>query len=155
MNNYQFHRSQLEEDFEAIKKFSMDFLKSFGPSPKKIVDRPIGVFEAAHIRFRLSLVEMGISQVIRSVIVIIVGIIVYFTLFRYAGVLFKVIIALGFLVYYAWLMGPHLVEDFKLDGVQIKGKPTGIFSGYMVELHNFWFEFQEGFTSIFKTEKKK
>ena len=133
----------------------MKFLKSFGPSPKKIEERPIGIFEAMHIRFRLSLVEMGISQVIRLGIVIIVGIIIYVTLFRHAGTLFKIIIGLGFVVYYAWLMGPHLVEDFKLDGVKITGKPTGTVSGYLVEFHNFWFEFQEGIVSIFKPAKKK
>ena len=153
--NYGFHHEQFDADIKAVSDFFLKFIKSFGPSPKKIVDRPIGIIEASNIRFRLWLVELGISQVIRMVIVTVVGIIVFFTLFIHASAFLKVIIGLGFLVYYTWMMGPHLVEGFKLDGVQIKGKPAGTVSGYLVGLHNFWFEFQEGIVSIFKPEKKK
>lgn len=153
--NYGFNNKQLDDDFKAIGDFFVKFLKSFGPSPKKIVDRPIGILEASNIRFRLWLVELGISQVIRMVIVLIVGVFVFFTVFIHASTFFKIIIGFGFIIYYVWLMGPHLVEDFKLDGVQIKGKPTGIISGYLVGLHNVWFEFQDSVASLFKSEKKK
>ena len=138
MQQYQFHHDQFAEDLEAIKKGFFGFLKSFGPSPKKIVDRPIGIFEEINIRFRLSLVEMGISKVIRSAMLLIVGIFVYFVLFRNADVWFKFIIGFGFLSYYIWLFMPHLVTDgkFTIEKGFVVGKPIDKTSGYLIMVHN-------------------
>jgi len=135
--NYEFKKDQFSEDVADIAKFFLSFVKSFGPSEKKLVDRPIGIFEAMHIRFRLSLVEMGISKIIRTVIALVVGIIVYFTLFRYAAPLFKVIIGGAFLIYYIWLLAPNLAEDMKWKDGKITGKTVdGFLPKHLITIYN-------------------
>ncbi len=135
--NYEFKKDQFSEDMAEVAKFFLSFVKSFGPSPKKLVDRPIGIFEAMHIRFRLSLVEMGISKVIRTGVVLIVGVILYFTLFRYAAPLFKVIIGFAFLIYYIWLFAPHLAEDMKWKDGKITGKTVdGFLPKHLITVYN-------------------
>lgn len=134
--NYQFQQDQFEQDLKDLSEFFMKFVKSFGPSPKKIVDRPIGIFEAANIRFRLMLVSWGISKIIRTVIAIIVGLIVYIVLFRNADVMFKIIIAGAFLIYYIWQLAPHLVKEFKWKDGKITGEAVDGMSGYMVSVYN-------------------
>jgi hypothetical protein len=136
MNNYRFDNDQFSKDLAEISKFFWEFTKSFGPSQKKIVDRPIGILEEINIRFRLGLVEMGISKIIRMVIAIIVGLIVYFVLFRHAGPFFKILIGGAFLSYYIWLMVPHLATEGKLDAGKIVGEPVDMLSGYMIKFHN-------------------
>ncbi len=154
--NYGFNHQQFDADLDAVREFFVKFLKSFGPSQKKVAEKPLGYFEEKNIRFRLMLVEMGISKIIRSVIAIVVGILVYFVLFRYASPVFKGIIALGFVLYYAWLLAPHLVEDFKMKDDKIQGKPVSIISGYLTTLHNERVDLQSAFFGLFKkTEKKK
>lgn len=150
--NYEFKKDQFSEDMAEVAKFFLSFVKSFGPSPKKLVDRPIGIFEAMHIRFRLSLVEMGISKVIRTVMVLIVGIILYFTLFRYASLFFKLIIGGGFFFYYLWIMGTHFAEEGKFKDGKIIGKPLDTLSEYFINIHNYRIDVQ---SSLFPPEKKK
>ncbi len=138
MQQYHFHRDQFSEDVTYVKATFWKFVTSFGPSEKKIVDRPIGFIESSHIRFRLALVEMGISKVIRTVILLIVGILVYFIIFRHADPFFKLIIAIAFFSYYVWLFVPHLVKDGKFefkDGI-ISGTPEDKSSEYLIMFYN-------------------
>lgn len=126
--NYGFNGEQFHSDKDDFLKFITGFLKSFGPSPKKIQGKKIGFIEEMHVRFRLSLVEMGISKIIRAVIAIIVGILVYAILFRPADLTMRLIIVLGFISFYAWLMDEHLVVD---------GSPVSTTAKLIVNTHEF------------------
>lgn len=152
MQQYHFHRDQLHDDLTSVTESFWKFLKSFGPSQKKIVDRPIGIFEELHIRFRLSLVEMGISKVIRMVIALIVGIFLYFVVFRHADPAFKIILVFVYISYYIWLMVPHLVKDgkFEFKAGKIEGTPLDTSSGYMILFHNKRVEAQDSISATLK-----
>jgi len=113
--DYRFDTEQLKSDAQAIKDTFLNFLISFGPSAKKIQGRKIGFFEEIHTLFRLSLVEMGISKIIRTGVFIILGVIVYITFFRPVSSDMKWVIGFFTLIYYIWLFMPHL-EKNKKDG---------------------------------------
>jgi hypothetical protein len=85
-------------------------------------------------------VEMGISKVIRSVIALIVGIILYFLVFRNADLTTQFLIIFGYLVYYVWLMMEHLV---------IEGKPIDTSAKIMVGVHTFWGDLLDGIVTFF------
>lgn len=127
--NKGFNRDQLHQDAKDFVVFSKGFSKSFGSTPKKIQGEKIGFFEEVYVRFRLSLVEMGISKVIRLVIAIAVAVLLYFILFRNSDTSMRWIVALGFIVFYAWLMMDHLVVD---------GKPVDMVAKGIVGVHGFW-----------------
>jgi hypothetical protein len=104
---------------------------------------------------------MGISKVIRSVMLLIVGVFVYFVLFRHADPWFKAIIGFGFLSYYIWLFMPHLVTDGKFeikDGLVV-GKPLDKASGYLIMVHNTRLKTQstisEKVSSMFSSKKSE
>ena len=144
MNN-QFNQSQFDADVKAVKDFWVGFIKSFLPGPKSIQGKPVGFFEEIYIRFRLYLVDMGISKVIRSVIFTIIVGFLFVTLFFKLGSDLKIIFVLGIIIYYAWLFAPHFTEDGKPEG-----KIVDTFSGWMLELNKF----REGLFEK-KEEKKK
>jgi hypothetical protein len=135
--NYGFNHEQLDTDLKAISDFFIKFIKSFGPSQKKIQDKPIGFFEELYIRFRLHIVEMGITKTIRSSIVMIVGIILLVTIFQDLDNNFKILAVFGFFLFYVWMFLPHLEED----------KKTSLFAKKSIDLHKFVWRIQE--------EKKK
>lgn len=135
---YGFNHQQFDADVQAISNFFIKFIKSFGKSPKKIQDREVGFFEEIYIRFRLFLVEQGISWCIRSGIIIIVALFLYFTVFRHADVVIKTVIGTGFLLYYIWLFMPHIADgakwkDGKIDG----GKTKSMIDKYLVQGYNY------------------
>ncbi len=135
--NYGFNHEQLDADLKAISDFLIKFIKSFGPSQKKIEERPIGFFEELYIRFRLHIVEMGITKTIRTSIVIAVGIILFTTLFQDLDKNLKILAIFGFFLFYIWMLLPHLEED----------KKTSLFAKKSIDLHKFVWRIQE--------EKKK
>lgn len=141
--NPRFNQSQFDADIQAVKDFFTAFIKSFLPGPKSIQGRELGFFEIQYIKFRLHLVEMGISKVIRMCIFTIVVLFFFVTLFFKLGTELKVVFGILVIGYYAWLFAPHLTTDGKPDG-----KPVDTFSGWMVELNKF----REG---LFKPEEKK
>lgn len=141
--NYEFNQSQFDADIKAVKNFWTGFIKSFLPGPKSIQGRELGFFEEHYIRFRLHLVEMGISKVIRTVIFTLVVGFFLITLFPKLGSDLKIIFVIAVVVYYAWLFAPHLTKDGKPDG-----KPVDTFSGWMVQLNTFR-------EDLFKKEEKK
>jgi hypothetical protein len=137
MKGFDFNHDQLREDVNDFKEYFFGFAKSFGPGKKKIGDRGISVFEEMNIRFRLNLVEMGISKIIRLSLLIIVGTFSYFILFRNADIVMKIIFGLAFLAYTIWLYLPHMSEGAKLTGWIVEGgKPVGTFSKYAIKTHN-------------------
>lgn len=137
MINYEFNQKQFNDDFDAVKATFFGMIKSFGPSPQ-----PVGFFEEMKIRFMLGLVEMGISTIIRTVILIIVGLFLYFTFFRHSDELFKLIFAILFISYGTWLFLDTLVKQEK-DGDFIAKILLGIRQGIL------------GFFSLFKKNKKE
>lgn len=139
MNNG-FDHDQLQKDWEDFLGFFTGFAKSFGPKPKKVKDQEIGFFEEMYIRFRLSLVDMGISKIIRTVLVIIVGLIVFGTLFRNATMEMKLIIVIGFIMYYVWQMNDHLIVD---------KKPVDTTAKILVGVHDFGHEVIQGIKGLF------
>lgn len=137
MKGFDFNHDQLQEDINDFKEYFFGFIKSFGPGKKKIGDRGISVFEEMNIRFRLNLIEMGISKIIRLSLLIIVGVLSYFTLFRNADSAMKIVFGLMFLAYTIWLYLPHMSEGAKLTGWVVEGgKPVGTFSKYAIKTHN-------------------
>jgi hypothetical protein len=134
--NYEFDRDLLSEDWNHIKDFFGKFFKSFGPSEKKVKGVPIGFWEGMYIKFRLMLVEMGISQVIRLCLAFIVGVVVYFAIYRQVGPGFKVVTVFLFICYFIWLYAPHLAKDGKIKDGKIEGKPEGTVSGLLISFHN-------------------
>ncbi len=133
--NYGFDHGQLQKDWHDFVGFFTGFSKSFGPKQKKVKDRPISFFEEAHIRFRLSLVEMGISKLIRTVIVIIVMLVVFLPLFIKSQIDMKFILIFFFIVFYVWMMMEHLVVD---------GKPVDNTAKLLVGIHSFWISVYSG-----------
>jgi hypothetical protein len=143
--NYQFNQSQFDADVQSVKDFWAGFIKSFLPGPKSIQGRELGFFEESYIRFRLHLVDMGISKLIRTVIFTVVILFLLITLFPKLGSDLKILFVIAVIVYYAWLFTPHFTKDGKPDG-----KPVDTVSGWMLELNKFR-------TGLFekKEEKKK
>lgn len=123
--HYEFNHGQLREDLDDLKRYLSGLFKSIGPSQKKIEEQPIGLFKEQHVRFRLRLVEMGISQVIRLSIFILVGIFLYFSIFRFADTTIRIIIAFGYLLFYASFLKEHLAKD---------GKPVSTLAGHLLSL---------------------
>lgn len=137
MKGFEFDHDQLQKDLEDFKGFFFGFLKSFGPGKKKIGERSISVSEEMNVRFRLAIVDMGISKVIRLSILIVVGTLSYFLLFRNADLMMKVVFGLAFLAYAIWLYLPHLSPGAKLAGWVVEGgKPEGMFAKYAIRTHN-------------------
>ena len=134
--NYGFNHEQLDADINAVKEFFIKFVKSFGKTPKKVNDKELGFFEEQYIRFRLHLVDMGISKVIRNIIVIIIGIILFFTVFIHSDILFKVLTVLTIIWIYAW---------FHMDDLK---KETTLLSGIVMSIHEF-------INSLFKKPEQK
>jgi hypothetical protein len=139
-----FNHDQLNQDINAVKSTFTGFLKSLGPSQKKVGERPVSFGEEQHIRFRLMLVEWGIAKIIRTVIVIIVGILVYFLIFRNASGLFKVITGLVFLSYAVWMLLDHLTAS---------AKEGSIVAGQLVNFHQMRLSFQEAIKGLFKKKE--
>lgn len=131
--NYGFNDQQLNEDLQAVKDFLIKFLKSFGPSQKKIEDKPLGFFEEMYIRFRLGLVEMGITKIIRGSIVLMVGLVAMVTLFPNLDSNLKLAMVFGLFLFYVWMFLPHLEED----------KKDSLFAKKTIDLHNFVWRIQE------------
>lgn len=129
-----FNQSQFDQDWRYVSGFFVKFFKSFGPSQKKVKDKPVGFLHEQYIRFRLMLVEMGISRVIRNVILIVVGTILYFTIFRNVDPFLKSLTVLGFLLYYIWLFMPHLEDDKKAGSW---------FAEHSIDLHKFFWVKEE------------
>lgn len=125
--HYGFNHDQLQKDWEELTQFLTGFGKSFGPSAKKVQGKEIGFFEEVHIRFRLSLVEMGISKLIRSGIAIIVALVLV-PFFIKSQIDMKVVLVAGFLIFYAWLMKEHLV---------VNDKPVDRVAELLVGFHGF------------------
>lgn len=138
--NYGFNRNQFHKDVEDFTKFFTGFSKSYGPSAKKVSGKEIGFFEEMHIRFRLWLVDLGISQVIRLCILIIVGLILWVTIFRHAMLDVRILTIFGFLIFYGWLMDDHLMN---------KGKPVGTVANIIVETRDFGFKLFAGIKEFF------
>lgn len=125
--NYGFNHQQFDDDLKAVGGFLVKFLKSFGPSQKKIEDKPLNIFEELYIRFRLHVVEMGITKTIRSVIVVVVGILLLATIFQDLDASLKLLFAFGYFLFYAWMFLPHLEED----------KKDSLFARKTIDLHKF------------------
>ena len=138
--NYGFNRDQFHQDLQDFWKFFSGFGKSFGPTAKKAKGQEIGFFHESYIRFRLNLVEMGISKVIRVVISLIVAMILYVVLFRNSDLTMRFILVFGFVVFYAWLMMEHLVVD---------KKPVDATAKLIVSVHDFWKSLYEGIKGFF------
>ena len=138
--NQSFNHNQFHEDMNDLLKFLKGFGKSFGPSAKKVKGTEIGIFEELYIRFRLSLVEMGISKIIRTVIAIIVGVFIFLPLFLKSQMDMKVIFLFLFIVFYAWLMMDHLVVD---------EKPVDTTAKIIVGVHEFGVSLWEGIKDFF------
>lgn len=134
---YQFHHEQLHHDLDDFWGFFTGFGKSFVPGEVKLQGKPLGFWEKKYIGFRLTLVEMGISKVIRVALILIVGLILFFTIFIHADALIKFVCLVGFLLYVAWQYAPHLVDDLKVkDNGIFEGKPTSTVSGLLINMHN-------------------
>lgn len=138
--NYGFNRKQLDRDLEDFFKFFTGFSKSYGPSAKKVSGKEIGFFEEMNIRFRLWLVDLGISQVIRLCIAIVVGIILWVTILRNAMIDVKVLTVFGFLIFYGWLMDDHLID---------KGKPVDTTAKIIVGTRDFGYDLFSGIKDFF------
>ena len=133
--NYGFDHDQLQKDWHDFVRFLTGFGKSFAPSTKKVKGKQIGFFEEMHIRFRLSLVEMGISKLIRTVIVLIVALAVFLPLFIKSQIDMKFILVFAFIIFYVWMMMEHLVVD---------GKPVDNTAKLLVGIHSFWGDVYSG-----------
>ena len=96
----EFNHDLLKQDIDAVKEFFVKFFKSFGPSQKKVADKPLGFFEEQYIRFRLHLVDMGPVKWFKTVVVIIAGIVLYFVLFRHSDPLFMIVTGFLFIWFY-------------------------------------------------------
>jgi hypothetical protein len=70
---------------------------------------------------------MGITKVIRASIVLIVALILFFTVFIHADILFKTLTIIAILVLYAWFHS----EDLKKD--------TDFIPTWLMALHDFVF----------------
>lgn len=108
--NYDLDTELLKSDLRAIGDFFTNFAKSFGPSPRKI-----SFLEETKIRFMLTLVEMGPVKIFKTVVVIIGGIVLYFTMFRHSDSLFMMVTVVLFIMFYAWVWKPELAKEAK-DG---------------------------------------
>lgn len=105
----------LKSDIQAVVDFVIRFLKSFGPSPKKVNDKPLGFFEEQYIRFRFRLVDMGPVKWFKTVVVIIGGIVLYFVLFRHSSPVMMIVTVIIFAVFYGWVWGEELAKELKDD----------------------------------------
>lgn len=138
--NYGFNRNQLQKDVDDFINFFTGFTKSYGWSAKKVSGKEIGFLENMHIRFRLWLVDLGISQIIRLCMVILVGIILWVTIFRNAMLDVRILTLFGFIVFTGWLMNDHLLD---------KGKPIGTTAHVILETRDFGFKLFAGITELF------
>lgn len=143
---FDFDHKQFDDDVESVKKLFVGFLKSLGPKQKKMGEVPVGTLEEQHIRFRLSLVEMGISKIIRICLVILFGILLYALVFRNSDGFFKIITVLIFISFLAWMLLDHLKESAK-DGSRVAGALVS-FHGHRESIQETTFGF---ISSIFKS----
>lgn len=138
--NYGFNHEQLKKDWDDFLGFFKGFSKSFGPSAKKVKGKEIGFFEEMYIRFRLNLVEMGISKIIRTVIVIIVGLTIFLPLFINSQLDMRFILVFLFIIFYAWMMMDHLIVD---------EKPVDTTAKLIVGIHEFGLGLFSGIKTFF------
>lgn len=138
--NYGFNHEQLKKDWSDFVGFFTGFGKSFGPSAKKVQGKEIGFFQEMYIRFRLNLVEMGISKIIRMVIVLSVGLIIFLPLFINSQLDMRFILAFLFIIFYAWMMMDHLV---------VNDKPIDTTAKLVVGIHKFGLELFGGIKTFF------
>lgn len=138
--NYGFNHEQLKKDWSDFVGFFTGFGKSFGPSAKKVQGKEIGFFQEMYIRFRLNLVEMGISKIIRTVIVIVVGLVIGLPLFINSQLDMRFIVVFLFIVFYAWMMMDHLV---------VNDKPIDTTAKLVVGIHKFGLELFNGIKTFF------
>ena len=143
--DYEFNHDQLRQDLDDFVEFFTAFGKSFGPSAKKIQGKKLGFFEEMYIRFRLGMVEMGISRVIRTCIAFVVAIILFFTVFIHADLTTQLILILGYITYYAWLMSEHLVDADKSP----VGFSAKVILGVQEFINGLWDGISTLFTDIF------
>lgn len=129
----------LSADIAAVRDFFTRFLRSFGPSQKKIGDKPIGFFHEQYIRFRFMLVDMGPVKWFKSIIAIIGGLILYFTLFRHSDPLFAFVTIILFIFFYVWVWGEELGKEDK-DG------KLGFIEGWFLSI-------QKNIMGVFKKEE--
>ncbi len=125
-----FDHEQFTQDMKDLKTFFAGFFKSMGFASKKaeVGGGPtLGFWEERYIRFRLNLVEMGISKVIRTVILILVTVVIFIPLFLDSDTVMKIIIAFIFLSFYTWLFMDHLVVD---------KKPVGAIAALLVKIQD-------------------
>ena len=132
--NRQFNHGQLSQDFQDFTKFISGFLKSFGPSQKKMGEVPFSPLQIVKTWIILGVVEGGISKAIRTGIFLVVGIILLATVFFRVDATLKIVIALGYLFFYAWLFMDHLQKD---------GKPVSFLAGHLITLHEKRLETQD------------
>ncbi len=130
----------IKQDIQSVRDFFVKFAKSFGPSQKKVGDKPVGFFEEMYIRFRFWLVDIGPVGWFKTSVVIIGGIVLYFMLFRHSDPLFMIVTAFLFLWFYVWVWGEELEKE-KKDGKQGMDR-------HAVTIVN-------GFFGLFKKEEKK
>lgn len=135
-----FNRSQLDADVEAVFGFIKKFIASFLKKPKKIGSVEIGWAEEQKTRFMLNLVEMGISKIIRTIIISLVALFIFLPLFLKSqwdmrGVLFVI-----FLFFFVWMMQDHLLVD---------KKPAGFTAGWILKIHAFFQGVLKKITSLF------
>jgi hypothetical protein len=133
--NYGFNHDQFHKDVEDFLKFFTSFGKSFFPSAKKVQGKEIGMLEQTTIRFRLYLVDLGITQVIRLGIVAIVGIVLWLVVFRNAMLDVRVITLFGFIAFVGWMMSDHLIKD---------GEPIHVTAKVTMGVFDFWKELYSG-----------
>ncbi len=138
--NYGFNRDQLQQDLKDFREFMTGFGKSFLPSAKKAQGKQLGFFEEMYIRFRIELVNMGISKIIRLVIALVVAVILWITVFRNAMTDVRMLLIFGFIVFYGWLMNEHLID---------KGKPVDTTAQIIVGVHEFGVGVWDGVTDFF------
>lgn len=135
----------IKQDIEAVRGFFVKFAKSFGPSPKKVGDKPVGFFEEMYIRFRFWLVNIGPVGWFKTVVVILGGAILYFVLFRHSDPLFMIVTVFLFLWFYVWVWGEELEKE-KKDNKQ------GIDRHFVTIVNGFFDQFKK---SEQKDAKKK
>lgn len=109
----EFNHNLLKQDINAVKEFFVKFFKSFGPSQKKVADKPIGFFEEQYIRFRFRLVDMGPVKWFKTVVVFIGAVVIYLIVFRHGDALFRLVAILMFVLFYVWVWGEGLDSEGK------------------------------------------
>ena len=112
--DFGFDHKTLREDLTMAKNAVFGFLKSFGPAP-----RQAGFAEDQKMRFMLSLVEMGPLKIIKTIMLVIVGLFLLLVIFIHADAFFKVVSVAAFIIFYGWLFSGEIAETVKKAGDKI------------------------------------